>query len=495
MPSAASEAWIRTLTRRLNKRAIEIRKWDRYYRGDQPLAYAGKKFREAFGQLFTGFSDNFLALVVDAVEERLTVEGFRIGAGADPLEARRADDDARRIWQENQLDAESSIGHVEALVKGIAYTLVWPTEDDVPRITIEDPLEAITASAPGDRRQVVAGLKRWRDDEGHHQVTLYLPDRVEKYRSEHPIGKPGEIELELDKDLDAADTTGNKPRWLERRVTGETWPLENPMGRVPLTPLINRPRLDGTGRSEIADVIPMQDAINLTWAQALVAGEFASFRQRWATGMEIPEDEDGKPIEPFKAAVDRLWIAEDQTTKFGEFEATDLRPYIATLEALVQHIATRTRTPAHYLLGQAGSFPSGESLKATETGLVAKTRRAMKHLGEGWEATMRLAFLAVSASDPRGREQDTETIWTNPESRTESEHTDAVIKLKALNVPDEFLWELYGFTQNQIARLLAMREREELEAEASRAAAPTPPEQPPEPGAEETLPPTALPAA
>ena len=52
---------------------------------------------------------------------------------------------------------------------------------------------------------------------------------------------------------------------------------------------------------------------------------------------------------------------------------------------LIQHVAAQTRTPPHYLLGAMGSFPSGESLKATETGLVAKVRRKMLSFGEGWE--------------------------------------------------------------------------------------------------------------
>jgi hypothetical protein len=60
---------------------------------------------------------------------------------------------------------------------------------------------------------------------------------------------------------------------------------------------------------------------------------------------------------------------------------------------LIQHVAAQTRTPPHYLLGQSGAFPSGESLKATETGLVAKVKRKQTTFGETWEEAMRLAFL------------------------------------------------------------------------------------------------------
>jgi hypothetical protein len=104
-------------------------------------------------------------------------------------------------------------------------------------------------------------------------------------------------------------------------------------------------------------------------------------------------------------------------------------------------------------------FPSGESLKATETGLVAKTRRKMKHLGESWEAVMRLAFL-VAGDDRANLMSGSEMIWTDPESRTESEHVDAVLKMAAAGVPQQFIWERLGFSPPEIARMIAMRETE-----------------------------------
>lgn len=487
---------INRLLDKLDKRRPDLDRLDRYYRGDQRLRFAGEKFREAFGGAFKAFSNNFLALVVEALEERLNVEGFRIGtpplpeeleaeqadegdeqaAAGEPgrparrgprritedLDLRQADRDARRIWQENYLDAESSIGHTEALVMGYAYALVWPREDDggkrtTPRITIESPLEMIHEAEPGDRRDIKVAIKSWRNADGFQELTLYYPDRVEKYRSAQKV---------------TAGTSLSARRWVRRvgvmaEATDEAdeeleaWPLEHDLGRVPVVVLGNRPRLDGSYRSEIEDLITAQDAINKLEADLLVAAEFAAFRQRWATGIEIPEDpETGEVQEPYKAAVNRIWVAEGDKARFGDFEVSDLRPYIAAIEKWIQNIATRSRTPAHYLLGQSGRFPSGESLQATETGLVAKARRAMRWYGEAWEDVMRLAFRAQNARDPRAAEYDSETIWSDPETRSEAEHTDAVLKLKGLNLPDEFLWEVYGFTQNQIARLLAMRARE-----------------------------------
>jgi hypothetical protein len=226
---------------------------------------------------------------------------------------------------------------------------------------------------------------------------------------------------------------------------------------VPLVPLVNKPQLDSEGRSEIASIIPLNDAINKLVADMLIASEFGSYRQRWATGIEVPIDEEtGQELEPFKAAVDRLWIARgsgdiNNPPKFGEFEQTDLSSFTTAVELLVQHVASESRTPYHYFMQHGGQPPSGESLKSSETGLVAKTTRKQRLLGEGWEEVISLAFRQIGDSE-KAAILDSETMWRDPESRTEAEHVDALIKMASLGVPHEILWEKWGATPVEIGR-------------------------------------------
>ena len=429
---------VASLEKDLDSRQTEYRLYDDYYAGRQPLLLASDKWRGIFGRLFRGFSDNFLALVVDAVEERLTVQGFRLGK--DP----EADPDAWRIWQTNQLDAWSQVAHTEALVKGCSYIGVspfrseWPA-DDVPLITVEDCCEVIVRTSMAMRGKRLSALKKWKDDDGRWMATLYLPTEVVKFQQSR--------RLQYANQYGRSYIEGG---WEPRETVGESWPLVNPLNVVPLIPLVNRPRLSGMGESEIADLIPAQNAINKTAMDMLVAGEFASFRQKWATGIEIPADDAGKPIDTFAEAIKRFFSTAVPDAKFGQFEATDLAPFVKTIEMWVQHIASRSHTPPHYLLGQSGSFPSGESLKATETGLVAKARRKQRHFGEGWEEVVRLAFTALG--DARGEIVDSEVNWADPESRTEAEHVDALVKMGSLGVPQEILWERWGATPTEIAR-------------------------------------------
>lgn len=429
------EWWLDRLSKRLDARSPSIRRYCDFYRGDQPMAFATNKFREAFGSLFQHFADDWCALVVDAAVERLTVQGFRFGGDATAA----ADDAAWSIWQTNGLDALAPIAHTEAVKTGYAYLLVGPPPaPDMPAvITPEHPLTAIVEHDPANPRVRLAGLKRWQAPDETWRATVYLPDGVYRFMAKRTEG-------------------GMRPsRWVP---LPDQPVVPNPLGVVPLIELRNNPDLLIGGTSDIHKVIPIQTAVNKLCSDMLVAAEYAAFRQRYVVGLEVPADDDGKPLPgvDLTAAQSRLWMFEDPNTQVGEFAASDLSNYVRAVEMYVQHIAAQTRTPPHYLLGSSGTFPSGESLKATETGLVAKVRRKMLDFGEGWEEAIRLAFRFVG-DEVRGSATDAEVIWADPESRTEGEHVDALLKLQALGVPNEALWERAGFTPQQIARFKAQQ--------------------------------------
>lgn len=435
--------WLERLTRRLEQRRPQIDTFEAYYDGDHPLLFATSKFREAFGDLFAAFADNWCELVVDAAVERQRVEGFRFGTD------RGGDAEAWAIWQANRLDAESSILFTDVAKLGEASLLVEPRTGQPARITVEHPAEAIVATDPATRERRAA-LKMWRDeDTGADFANVYLPDAVWKFRRSAPAP---ESQSRIWLPTRRADEASS---WQLR----EPAPTPNPLGVVPMIPIFNRPgrqRATGrrVGRSDLANVIPVQNFINKVLADAIVASEYAAYPQRWATGIEPqvdPETGDELPLQEFVAAVSRLWTDGNPDARFGTFEAADVGKYVQLVELGVQHVAAQTRTPPHYLLGQGGQFPSGESLKATETGLVARTRRKNGDAGEGLEEGMRLAFLA-QGDERRGRELRAETIWADPESRTEGERVDALTKMATLGVPRRALWERWGASQEEIRR-------------------------------------------
>lgn len=431
--------WLEELSSRLDKRRPDLATADAYFEGNHPLAFASERFRRAFGGLFEEFADNWCELVVDAVEERLNVEGFRFGAD------QAADRDAWRIWQANQLDAQSLLGHTEALVCGTASVLVQPGRDPAtPEITVEHPSQMIVATAPGQPQRRLAALKRWAEDDGVEFATLYLPHAIYKFRTRrsNEPAPPSAMRPE------------DRSRWVPREVRGEAWPLPNPLGAVSVVPLPNRPRLLKPGRSEIAQVIPVQNAVNKLLTDLIVMAELGALPARWASGFELDEDPETNQPRPPQFVIDLLtkWvIGEDQGSQFGQFPQPDLTGIIKAIELVVQHLASRTRTPPHYFY-LSGQFPSGESIKSAETGLVAKVRRKMIFFGEAWEEVLRLAF-AITGDMAKASIVEVETIWGDPESRTEGEHIDAVGKKRTmLELPREMAWEDAGLSPVQIER-------------------------------------------
>lgn len=462
---------LRKLYAQLVKRRPVIEKAEAYYDGAHNLAFAGEKFLDAFGGLFRAFADNWCGIVTNAVEERLTVNGFRVN------QQPKADTTAKRRWEENELDLQSSMGHLDGLIAGAFYVTVWPREDDpadtTPEITVESATSCIVECHPKIRKRRTAGLRCWLADDGYEHAELFRPDGVWLYRSRSKrTGGLAGLERSqwcVEDQIDAASELDDGGR------------MDNPWKVIPIVEFLNMPRLTISRRagwgahSEIASVIPLQDAVNKLMADMLVGSEFAAYPQRNLVGYE-PDDvlgPDGKPtgqVKPpnFESGPGKLWWLESSDAKFDQFQAADLSSSVASIELVVQHIASISSTPPHYLRASADRL-SGESIKSAETGLVAKVRRKMKGLGAGWEEVIRLAGLIGGDPELAGA-TSMETIWADPETRTESEHVDALQKKKALDVPSPQLWEEAGYTPEQIGRFPALRAQMQLEGLAAAAA-------------------------
>jgi hypothetical protein len=422
-PAVQSPEWWRDrLYAALCKRTERTNVFDHYYECEHPLPFLHEKARDPFRRLLKMSRANYMELVVDALVGRLEVAGFQDVDGD-------SDDQAWALWQDNNLDGGSQLCFLEAAIRGSSYLLVSPDGDGF-RITPEHPTQVITEALPGSSGELAAALKLWMDDwTGRLCCTLYLPGNIYKFDAPEPI-------------------SGGKPVWGRREVKGEEWGGKNALGDVPFGELSNRPRMLKPGASELRSVTGIQDRINKTIADRMMTQEFAAFPQKWVTGMEIPQDENGQDIEPFDVAVNKILIAEENGAKFGQFAAADLTGYLKGKEADVHDIAAITSTPPHYLLGSMVNL-SAEALKAAEAGLIHKIYQRRRFLEEGLERTMRLAGIASSQA---------RIVWKSPEWRTEGELVDALMKMSSLGVPREVLWERWGATPQEIERWRQMNE-------------------------------------
>lgn len=449
--------WTDRLYAKLQDRLVEINLFDDYYRGLFPLPWLAPQAADDFRRILKMSRTNPIGLVCDSQVERQRVEGFRINEKTRPTpddaedgDFNQADDETWRIWNENNLDAYFDQGLLEAAITGVSYLLVAPDpkNDRVPHIWVEHSSQCIVEYVPGTaRREAAAGLKVWQDDwTGDLMATLYLPDAIYKYRAKNP----------------SQGASSLRPQWQRRGVPRESWPARNVAGIVPLFECSNNPRLLSGGRSEIEDLIDPMDRIVKTIADRLMTQDYGAFPQRWASGW--PEtDNSGNPTPPIAVGRDRMITTEVAETKFGQFTAADVNVYVLAKTDDIRDIASRSRTPPHYLLGQMSNV-NGETLKAAESGLVSKVLQRNRGQEGGLKPAMRFARKLAGIATPG--DVNLEVLWRNPEFRTEGELVSALVQMRTLGVPEEALWERWGATPAEIARWKAMREAE-LRAQAA----------------------------
>jgi hypothetical protein len=481
--------WLARLYPALRDRRSGLDSLNDYYVGDHPLPFLtpahADKMRSQFRQMLEESRSNFMRLLVDVVDERLQVEGFRLSAESDI----QSDKDSWDIWQANKLDSLSRQAMLDSLVKGVSYASVWQDVDDdgYADIAIEDACETIVSYTPGSNfRRRDAALKTWLDSPELERATIYLPGGC--YRFQRKVDDPADVSQ------GTQGLTSNKRNdWVP--LESDDPYAANPIGIVPIVPLRNRGRTLLEGESELADVWSIQNQINSFIFLLMLGGYFGAHRQRFATGIKLMIDEtSGEAKEPFDIAIDKLMVSENPEAKFGEFGQTDLGQYINAIEQKVAHLAVVSRTPKHYLL-PTGQDPSGDAIKSAESGLVRKIERKQDDFGEAWEEVMQLAR---QFQDPKAEPSvDSEVVWADASTESEGVRADATIKKYGAGlIPKEQALEDLSYSQVQIARIMAMDASEKL---LNQVAMPDPVsgkivlqpgDQAVEPGASEVKPPT-----
>lgn len=409
------------LRRRLQTRAGRVRRLDAYYDGTQRLAALGLGLPPEMRRLQVVV--NWPRLVVDSLEERLDVEGFRL--------ADAADTDARlwAWWQANNLDEESSLAHLEALVAGRAFLTVGPNEDqpEIPVITPESARSMIADIDPRTRR-VRAALRLYNapDDGGAaRSATLYLPDRTIFYDRVSAGWRPVDV-------------------------------IEHRLGQVPVVPLVNRARLaDRDGRSEMADVVGLTDAACRTLTNLQGAQELLAVPQRYVLGATREDfvDEDGHPIPAWEAYIGRILALGDPDAKVGQFTAADLRNFTETLNAYARMVSALSGLPPHFLGLVSENPASADAIRSAEARLVKRAERRTRAFSGAWEQAMRLGMLIVDGELPADAAR-LEAVWRDPSTPTYAAKADAVAKLVAAGIlPVSVAWEELGYTAEKRRQL------------------------------------------
>lgn len=388
----------------------------RYLNGDHNLPYMPRGAKQEYKHLAEVAITNWTPLLSDTFAKGLFVDGYRpanAGDNATPW----------NYWQANGLDARQTIAHRGALDYGASYTLVLPGTLKSKRVPLMRPLSPLTSGAwyrdDDDDFPELALRRRGTTVDGTRLIEVY--DKQSVYTFARP------------KDSDT---------WI---LSGQD---DHGLG---VTPFVRfRDRLDGESVGIIRPLLNLQDRVNEIVFSTLIALQYAAFRQRWATGLVIPEDENGVPIEPFQSAVDRLWITDSDGAKFGDFAQTETSGHLLAYESTVRTMAAVAQVSPNILTGDLVNL-SADALAQMEAATQRKIGEYETLFGESWEHTFRLAALA--AGDSLGASDTSAQVrWRDTEARSLAQTVDALGKMaQMLSVPVEALWEkIPGITDQDV---------------------------------------------
>lgn len=427
------------LLTKISGESLLLRQLDQYYTGQQPLSFLSPDVRRAVQGRLRSLVLNWCRLVVNSLEERLDVDGFRLATDLP------ADERLWQWWQANNLDEASQMCHADALVHGRAYVIVWADDlnPGTPKITVES-AEQMTVEFDAGTTEVASAVKCWSQDDTAY-ATLYLPDSVWQY--EAPVTGLG-------------DTQVSSQAWELRAE-----PIPHDLGVVPVVPFINRPRTTHLyGESELTDVIPLVDAINKLATDMMVTAEYYIEPRRWMTGIDMGDGEGSvtRTREIMRkrytnAPPGEVWASDSDSTQFGQFPEAQLDGYIKGIEMLAAQIAAIAGLPPHYvgLMSQANPA-SADAIRSAEASLIERVKRKQRVFGGAWEDVMRLAFL-VNDGTVASAVKSMETIWRKPETPAVSQEVDAAVKLDQIGMPFRLSLERLGFTPTAISRAIKMR--------------------------------------
>jgi hypothetical protein len=294
---------------------------DDYYCGDHPLPFLTKaheaKMTDEFRQLLEDSQSNFMGSSSTSSRSG----SASTGSGSPPRPIRpptsgRGRSGRRTRWTPSRSRRSSSAREGRLLPVGLVGQ-----ERGVPD-------DRCRGSPPDDRRlrarqQLPQARRRAEGVDGRE----HRDAPRERLPARRDLQVRGERRAEADKSTPATRTLPPRRSSARRgRLPADEF-VANPLGVVPIIPLRNRPRILDEGESELADVFHVQNQINGFLFLLALAGYFGAHKQRWAVGLKIMEDENGRPSSRSTSRRDKLWVEPARTartSKFGEFSQTDL---------------------------------------------------------------------------------------------------------------------------------------------------------------------------
>lgn len=442
---------------------------DKYIEGIQDEPYMPKNASDEYRMLAKRSISNWMPLVIGTPAQAMYVDGFRPSRSTGI--AMDSDAPEWKHWQVSGLDARQHAIHRAALGYGHSFTVTEISKDGKVRTKGLSPLRtaALYEDAANDVAPYAAlTIVKYPRHSGDKDIpgSARLWDGTNEYA------------VSFKSMLDAKDITVKKVR-------------AHGAPECPVTRFAAVVDLEGRTVGVVEPMIPLQNRINQTVFDLLMAQTFSSTKVRYASGMVPPTmlvwyyngqrtdeqptlDSNGLPPDgweqqevaaPMDYNASRFLFSEDPDVKFGTLDESPLDGFIASIDMSIRHLASVSQTPPHHLLGQIANL-SAEALQAAETALSRKVDEFRSAFGESWERVFRVAG-AMAGDNEVFEDAAGEVVWRDMEQRSMAQMADALGKLaETLGIPVRGLWRrIPNVTQNELKEWEELWDEEDREGQ------------------------------
>lgn len=374
--------------------------WD-YYEGEQELKFSTLKLQKFFSGKGIYFAENWMGVVIDAVLDRLSLQGFSVSKQPQSTEL------LKQAYNQLKLGLVAFDLHESALVVTEAFYILEKLPDGRLDGYLQDASTCDVVYDSENPNIKKYAIKFWYEDEKTIRVNLYYPTVTERYQAQ--VGKKVKLSQANFEQLE---------------------PSDNPFGIIPVFHFRTsqqgrqKPLLDRALRS-------LQDAVNIQLSNMMISSEFNSLRQRVIISQSDPSDLKNIPGENWWIPAGDGTGQQASVQELGSFDPTS---FIKSIDHLSSAIAAQTKTPKHYFFSLSGQVPSGEALNALESPLVKKTLRFRDNFEVTWKELsaflLKLAGQTVEPSDITSQWSTVQTTQPKTEAETIKTNVDSTIPLK-----------------------------------------------------------------
>lgn len=380
---------------------------------------------------------NYLPLLVKTFGQVMKADGYLSESDPDFAEP-------WQWWQRNRMDARQTGVHRAAVQYGAGYATALPGQYGRglpgPAVSLYSPLQmtAVYQDPVSDEWPFLA-LAEDRDGRGARFLSLFDDELVYRFGVEDgpwPGGMPPASSVEIGR---------GRLVFLDAQAHGT--------GVCPVVRYQDRNLLAGEEQFGIVEpLFAIQERIDETTFQMMVAQYFAAFKQRYVLGW-VPKNEQ----EELKAGAARIWYLDEDPAdvKIDELGETSVSGYLESAVAAKRDFAAIGQIPAQALGVDGISNISDATLAGLEAAKNREAGEITTSLGESHEQLLRLCAY-IDGNMPAADDYDSEVRWKDFEARSYAQTVDGLVKLgTGLGLPTELLLEdVPGMTEQRLQRAL-----------------------------------------